>query len=97
MLWKDSWLQTNLPRRLSTDTEVNLTSSLKDQTFGSGQHYDGNKKRMVDYKTKVQSEENGQHVQRLQGFEHETLWSYSNSRHATFSSWKPADPLRLQE
>ena len=42
-----------------------------------------NKKKMVDSKTKIESEENGQHVQRLQGFQHETLWGYSNSRHAT--------------
>ena len=41
------------------------------------------KERMVDSKTKMESEENGQHVQPLQGFQHETLWSYSNSRHAT--------------
>ena len=38
---------------------------------------------MVDAKTKTESEENGQHVQR---FYHETLWSYSNSRHATVDS-----------
>ena len=81
--WKDLWLQTNLSRRLSTDTEVTPTCSLTDQTFGSGQHYGRNKKRMVDSKTKIESEENGQHVQRLQGFQHETLWSYSKSRHAT--------------
>ena len=80
---KDSWLQTNLPRRFSTDAEVNPTYSLRDQTFGSVQHYGRNKKRMVDSKTKIESEENGQHVQRLQGFQHETLWGYSNSRHAT--------------
>ena len=52
MRWKDSWLQTNLPRRLSTDTEVNPTSSLRDQTFGSGQHYGRNKERIVDSKVK---------------------------------------------
>ena len=57
--------------------------SLRDQTFGSGQHYGRNKERMVDSKTKIESEENGQRVQRLQGFQHETLSSYSNSRHAT--------------
>ena len=38
---------------------------------------------MVDSKTKIESEENGQHVQR---FQHETLWSYNNSRHATVDS-----------
>ena len=83
MSWKDSWLQTNLPRRLSTDAEVNPTRSLRDQTFGSGQHYGRSKERIVDSKTKIESEESGQHVRRLQGFQHETLWSYSNSRHAT--------------
>ena len=68
MRWKDSWLHTNLPRRLYTDTEVNRTSSPKDQTLGSGQHHGRNKKKMVDSKTKTESEENGQHVQCLQGF-----------------------------
>ena len=71
--WKDSWLQTNLPRRLPTDAEVNPACSRRDQTFGSGQHYGRNKERMVDFKTKIESEENGPHVQRLQNFQHETL------------------------
>ena len=73
MRWKNSWLQTGLPRRLSTDVEVNPTCSLRDQTFGSGQHYGRNTERMVDSKTKIESEENGQHAQRVQGFQHETL------------------------
>ena len=34
---------------------------------------------MVDSKTKIESEENGQHMQCLQDFQHKTLWSYSNS------------------
>ena len=42
-----------------------------------------NKERMVDSETEIQSEENGQHVQRMQGIQYETLWTYSNSRHAT--------------
>ena len=39
----------------------------------------------MDSKTKIESEEKGQHVQLLQGFQHETLWSHGNSRHATVS------------
>ena len=35
---------------------------------------------MVGFETEIQSEENGQHVQRMQGIQHETLWAYSNSR-----------------
>ena len=38
---------------------------------------------MVEPETEIQSEENGQHVQRMQGIQHETLWAHRNSWHAT--------------
>ena len=97
MRWKDSWLQTNLPRRLSTDAEVNPTCSLRDQTFWSGQHYGRNKERTVDSKNKIESEENGQHVQRLQGSSTKTYGATTTADMPQFrvEGSKPFETTRL--
>ena len=91
MGWKDSWLQTNLPRRLYTDTEVNRTSSPKDETLGSGQHHGRNKKKwwIPKLRPKVKKMVNTCNVCKV--FNTKPYGATARADMPQLTAWKPAD------